>query len=147
LELTERFPRATAFHEAGHAVAAWSFGLSVKAVRVSSSDASGGAEIGDADHLPLIEQVAICLAGIAAEDIFGFKTHELAAFSDYAKVLELIEANGISEVEQGLKLRNDGYDCAHSHLEIHKSRVVELAERLSEKGRVGASEFLELMRG
>ncbi len=104
--MIERYPRATVYHEAGHAVVAWSLGLPVGAVSVSDEDASGSTEIGLADHLSL---VAVCLAGIAAVEVFGRPTHERAGFNDHVKVLDLIEDYGISEEEQGQALRDEGY--------------------------------------
>ena len=78
--MTEGYPRGTAYHEAGHAVVAWALGLPVRTIRVRVDYAGGDAEIGPADHLSLIEQVAICSAGSAAEEVFecfGPRTGEL----------------------------------------------------------------------
>jgi hypothetical protein len=142
---SDKYPRGTAYHEAGHAVVAWSLGLPVRAVRVSDDDASGVADIGSADHLSLIEQIAICSAGMAAVDVFDCPTHELASFNDNLLIFHLLEANGISEDGQGPKLRQEGYNCARTRLETHKSKLIKLAERLVQCGHVGASEILHLM--
>src|SRR5664279_2825123 len=95
--MSDRYPRGAAYHEAGHAVVAWSFGLQVQAVHVSDDDASGGAKIADADQLPLVEHIAVCSAGIAAEAIFGHPSHELAGFNDHLRIFDLLEEAGISE--------------------------------------------------
>ncbi len=145
--LTERYPRATAFHEAGHAVVAWSLGLPVGAVRVKDDDASGGTEIGKADHLSLTEQIAVRSAGYAAERVFECSAHELAGAHDRHEILKLLQANGISEEEQGPSLRDEGYKFAKTRLENHKNKVIKLADRLIECGSVDASEFLRLMDG
>src|SRR2546423_174934 len=79
---TKKYPHATAFHEAGHAVVAWSLGLPVGVIRVSDDDASGGTEIGPADHLSLTEQIAVWSAGHAAERLFECPAHELADARD-----------------------------------------------------------------
>ncbi len=144
--MIERYPRATVYHDAGHAVVAWSLGLPVGAVSVSDEDAGGSTEIGLADHLSLVEQVAVCLAGIAAVEVFGRPTHELAGFNDHVKVLNLIEDYGISEEEQGQALRDEGYNFARARLEIHRSKVALLAELLVEHGRIEASEVLLVMQ-
>lgn len=142
---TKRFPRATAIHEAGHAVVAWSLGLPVGAIRVSDDDASGGTEIGLADHLSLIEQIAVLSAGHAAERVFECPAHGLADAGDRHKILSLLRASGISEEEHGPKLRDQGYDFAKARLETYNIKVVELAERLVECGSIDGSEFRHLM--
>jgi ATP-dependent Zn protease len=71
--IVERYPRGTAYHEAGHAVVAWALSLPVGTIRVWEEDAGGGTEIGSASHLSLIEQIAIRAAGHAAEQVFGYE--------------------------------------------------------------------------
>lgn len=142
---TKRYPRGTAFHEAGHAVVGWSLGLGVRAVHIGDDDASGAAEIGYAD-LSLIEQIALCSAGIAAENAFECPVDELAGAQDREKIYELLKANEISEEGQGAALRGEGYNCARECLGTHMSEVIRLAERLAQRGRVDASEFLRLMQ-
>jgi hypothetical protein len=142
-------PRGTAVHEAGHAVVAWSLGLSVEAIRVTYSDAKGwhgGTDTSRPNHLSLVEQIAICVAGGVAEEIFDCVTHELATFKDNEQILDLLEAHGISEQDQGPALRREGYNCAQTRLEAHKIKVGRLTERLVECGRVDASEFLQLIK-
>ena len=119
---TKRFPRATAIHEAGHAVVAWSLGLPVGAIRVSDDDASGGTEIGPADHLSLIEQIAVRSAGHAAERVFECPAHERADACDLLKISGLLRANGVSEEEQGPALRDQGHELAKARLEAHRAR-------------------------
>jgi ATP-dependent Zn protease len=143
---TKKYPRATAFHEAGHAVVAWSLGLPVGVIRVSDDDASGGTEIGPADHLSLTEQIAVWSAGHAAERLFECPAHELADARDRHEILKLLRANGISE-EQGPALRDQGYDSAKRCLETYRSKVITLADRLVERGSVDTSEFARLMDG
>lgn len=139
------YPRATAYHEAGHAIVAWSLGLPVGTIRIRADDADGSTDIGPADHLSPSEQVAVCCAGSAAEDMFDCETHELASFNDNVKIMELIEDHRISEQERGPALRAEGYRCARSHLEKHRSKVVKLAEQIVECGQVDAIAFLQLM--
>jgi ATP-dependent Zn protease len=83
--MTKQYPRGTAYHEAGHAIVVWSLGLPVGAVSVSDDDASGATQIGPADHLSLVEQMAVCSAGIAAVHLFELPIHELANIADYKK--------------------------------------------------------------
>jgi hypothetical protein len=125
LTKSERYPRGTAYHEAGHAVVAWSLGLPVGAVSVSADDASGGTQISLSDHLALIEQIAVCSAGIAAAEVFGHPIpHELAGFRDNERIMNLIEMHSVSEEVQGPALREEGYNFARARLEAHRSKVV-----------------------
>jgi hypothetical protein len=144
--MTKQYPRGTAYHEAGHAIVVWSLGLPVGAVSVSDDDASGATQIGPADHLSLVEQMAVCSAGIAAVHLFELPIHEQANIGDYEKIMDLIKAHGISEVEEGPALRDEGRKLARVHLEKHRSKVVELAELLVEHGRIEAPEVLRLMQ-
>jgi hypothetical protein len=77
----ERYPRGTAYHEAGHAVVAWSFGLQVGTISVLADDASGSTQIAPAGHLGLVEQIAVCAAGYTAEKTFDYPTHYCAAIA------------------------------------------------------------------
>ena len=61
--------RGAAFHETGHAVVAWSLGLEVAhiVIGIGGDDSKGHANItSDQDHLPLIDRLAVRLAGIEA---------------------------------------------------------------------------------
>ena len=58
--------RDAAYHEAGHVVVARFLGLTVSEVEIEE-DGSGRADIGYAEHLPLVNQIAICVAGIEAK--------------------------------------------------------------------------------
>jgi ATP-dependent Zn protease len=144
--MAEQSPRGTAYHEAGHVVVAWSLGLPVGAVTVSADDASGGTQIGLADHLPVVEQLAIYSAGIAAIDLFQQSTHELSAFKDRVGIMRVIKKHGISEKEQGPALREAAYKFARARLEAHRTKVVTLAQLLIEHGRIEAAEVMLLMQ-
>jgi Peptidase M50B-like len=141
---TKQYPRGTAFHEAGHAVVAWSLGLKVRDIHISDDDASGGAKIECPAKLPFIEQLAICIAGYAAEKVFGCPAHENAAAEDRQMVLGLLK--GIPE-DQAVSLRDEGYNCARNRLETHTDKVLKLVERLVESGYVDGREFKRWMRG
>ncbi len=149
--MAERYARGTCYHEAGHAVVAWSLDLQVKVVRVSDDDESGETKIdGTAHHLPLPEQIAALYAGYAAERVFKCSPNEREAMlrracRDRKEIYELLKLHKISEEEQGKAHRDEGYNCACLRLATHKSRVIRLAERLIEYGSVDRVEFLQLM--
>jgi hypothetical protein len=142
----QRYPRGTAYHEAGHAVVAWSFGLHVGAISVVAEDARGEAQIGSAKHLSLVEQIALYSAGYVAENTFGHPAHRLAAASDHNRIRELLEANRVEEGPKTEALRSEAAGCARERLLAHKAKVIRLAERLVQDGCVDAAEFLRLIR-
>ena len=118
--------RGAAYHEAGHVVVARFLGLTIGKIEIEE-DGSGRADISSAEHLPLIDQVALCVAGMEAQALFNCPTQERVAFSDYGKVSELVA--GLTE-EESREIRNSAYLRA---LEILKGRLPEvqrLAERL-----------------
>jgi hypothetical protein len=141
----ERYPRGTAHHEAGHAVVAWSFGLKVETIGVLTDDASGSTRIALADHLGLVEQIAVCAAGFTAEKTFRHPTHRYAAVSDYNRIRKLLENHGISEGEEAAALRSKGIDCARDRLLANQAAVIRLAERLVQIGSIGEAEFRRLV--
>jgi hypothetical protein len=106
------------------------------------SDASGGTQTERADHLSLVDQIAVCAAGYVAENVFGHPLHRLAA-SDHNRIRELLEANGVEEGPKAEALRSESAGCARERLLAHKTKVIRLAERLVRDGY--AAEVLRLM--
>ena len=96
MNVTNEALRGAAFHEAGHVVVARALGLTVGTIEIGE-DGSGKAEISSAEHLPLVDQIALCVAGIEAQALFECSTHEYAAQSDHAKVCTLVE--GLTDAE------------------------------------------------
>lgn len=88
-----RDQRDASFHEAGHAVAAWLLGLAVGGVEIAidDDDAKGVAHVQEAAHLDILDQLAICAAGMEAQKLFDAPTHEGAGWSDYGRMLELLD--------------------------------------------------------
>jgi len=113
--------RDAAYHEAGHVLVARFLGLTVKKVEVKE-DGSGRAEINSAERLPLVDQIAVCVAGIEAQELFNCPMHQHAALGDYLKIRELI--TGLTDAES-YEYRQAGYLRA---LEILKSRLPEIEE-------------------
>jgi hypothetical protein len=147
MKKVERYSRGTAYHEAGHAIVAWSFGLQVGPIHVQADDASGDALIGPTDHLTLVEQIAVCAAGYTAENVFDHRhPNRLAAACDHTRIRKLLEDSRITEGPEAQTLRLKGGNCAGDILLAHKDRVVRLAEKLVQDGSVDAAEFLRLMR-
>jgi hypothetical protein len=124
--------RDAAYHEAGHVIVARFFGLTVREVEIEE-DGSGRADISSAEHLPLADQIAVCVAGIEAQELFNCPMHDHAALGDYRKVRGLLA--GLTEAES-YEYRQAGYLRA---LEILKGRLPEieqLADQLFKRRRV-----------
>jgi hypothetical protein len=123
--------RGAAFHEAGHVVIAIQFGLTVGEIEISE-DGSGKSQISPSDHLPVVDQIALCVAGIEAQELFDCHTHPLAAAADYGMVISRVEE--FTEAES-LACRNAGYLRALEILKKQKPEVEKLARYLIEHRR------------
>jgi Peptidase M50B-like len=134
------YPRGTAFHEAGHGIVAWSFGLDVKSIRVSLDEASGSTDTSHPDHLSLVEQIAIHMAGIESEKLFEAPAHWWAFGSDFQEIQNLLATHEITNGE-GPVLREQGRALARARLELHRTKVIGLAQLLVERGSIDASAF------
>jgi hypothetical protein len=109
-------------------------GLTVREVEIEE-DGSGRADISPAEHLPLVDQIAVCVAGIEAQELFNCPMHDHAALGDYLKVRELM--SGLTDAES-YEHRQAGYLRA---LQILKSRLPEvesLAHQLFQQRRIAA---------
>ena len=125
--MTDNGLRGVAYHEAGHAVVALALGLCVARVEIFAEDNSGGTDIADAGDLPLVDQIAVCLAGINANHMFKAPSHDLADFGDHVRVSNLVE--DLTEAE-GDVLRENGHQRAWDLLEDHARAVDDIAARL-----------------
>ena len=131
--------RDAAYHEAGHVVVARFLGLTIRKVEIEE-DGSGRADIRYAEHLPLVDQIALCVAGIEAQELFNCPIHQHAALGDYLKVRELVA--GLTDAES-YEYRQAGYLRA---LQILKSRLPEieaLAHQLFNQRRVELNGFTQ----
>jgi hypothetical protein len=124
--------RDAAYHEAGHVVVARFLGLTIREVEIEE-DGSGRADISSSEHLPLVDQIAVCVAGIEAQELFNCPMHEHAALGDYRKVRGLLA--GLTDAES-YEYRQAG--CLRA-LQILKSRSPEieaLADQLLKQRRI-----------
>lgn len=114
----------------------------------AATTARGGADIStDQQHLPAVDRIAICVAGLEAQEFFRAPTHEQAGFADLYKVIEIIEDEGLDPSQaEGLVLRDAGYVRARELIAANEDACRRVAARLIESGRVGAAEFSKLMR-
>jgi ATP-dependent Zn protease len=122
---------SAAVHEAGHVVVARALGLKtrVAAAGIIGDDNASAAEIEDGSHLTLIEQIALCSAGVEAQRMLNVPTNDIGTFLDMAEINDLIDE--LDEAE-GNALRLAGYHKSKQLLELHRDKVLRLACALAE---------------
>jgi hypothetical protein len=126
--------RDAAYHEAGHVVVARFLGLTIGRVEIEE-DGTGRADIRVAEHLPLVDQIAICVAGIEAQELFNCPMHQHAALGDYLRVRELLA--GLTDTES-YEHRQAGYLRALEILKVRLPETENLADRLFKQRRIAA---------
>lgn len=139
---------STACHEAGHAVVAHSLGLSISELRigVGGNHWAGGADIQkDIGHLPLIDQMAVCFAGVEAQDLMKCHILELSDIGDEVCICNLLYAHGIEEESEVELLRGKARQRAAQILSDNVERLRALASRLAEKRTLGGEELQVLL--
>jgi ATP-dependent Zn protease len=124
--------RSTAYHEAGHAIVGWALKLQIHRLRIGiQGDAGkGAADMERNEALSLVDRIAICYGGIAAQDMLQLETHELAGMMDENCVRELL-GDEHEDSDEGFRLRDAGYDRARSLLELHRQPLDRIAAALS----------------
>ena len=136
--------RGAAYHEAGHIVVAWALDLCVGSaeIGVDGDDAKGKAKIADSRLLPLKDRIAICAAGLEAQNVFGAPTHPLAGALDEAEIIELTE-----HLDENARLaaRDEGYQRAHELIIGHKAKVDRIAKSLLANGQIYQAEVRSLL--
>ncbi|MGC2778067.1 MAG: hypothetical protein WA418_20765 [Bradyrhizobium sp.] len=136
--------RGAAFHEAGHAVVARALGLLVGRVEIAieGDDAKGAAEIEQSNALSLLDQLAICAAGLEAQKLFDAPTHEGAGWGDYGMMVELLD--NLEEEEQ-MKMVHQGHERAFELIYTHRATVERLAMALIQNNLLEAEEVAKLL--
>ena len=140
--------QANAYHEAGHAIVGWALGLPVVEITIRDDRPGENTKFtGHAEHLPLVDQVAICNAGRQAEEVFGHLLNSWASGSDRTDTLKLLAANDIRETSEMERWIADGCERARELLLKHEHQVHRLAARLVECRRMDADAFEHFMQG
>ena len=135
------WPVGSCFHEAGHAVVAAALGLQVGDLHVNADDRSGGADVGCPGRLPFIDQVALCFAGLEAQNIWHCRSEHLAGGDDHRIFFDLVR--GLPDDWRDA-FRKLGYERANDLLCKNKHVVEVIAQQLIERGRLTAADFKHL---
>ena len=139
--------RSTAIHEAGHVVVAWALGLPAGFMEIgcNGDDTAGRSEIDETAHrLSLVDRIALCIAGMQAQLLFGCEsTHLHAGSSDFGKIIEMLD--DLSEGEADT-VRFKGYDRAAELLVCRRPLIERIAERLTISGKLEQGEILALLQ-
>jgi hypothetical protein len=77
-----------AYHEAGHVLVALHYGLEVGLI-VVRENGDGDTDISRTEHLPLLDRVAVCMGGGAAQQHFQAPATDHAMMADYVMVYNL----------------------------------------------------------
>jgi ATP-dependent Zn protease len=133
----------TCFHEAGHAIVAAALGLEVLNIRINKDDESGTTDV-SGGPLPLIDQVAVCYAGVVAQDIWQLVPEHLAEYSDVDKFFRLVK--DLSDEDRDA-IHKAGCERANQLLNDNKVLVEIVAQRLVQQGYLTATEFKHLTAG
>jgi ATP-dependent Zn protease len=141
------YVRAMAFHEAGHAVVAWSLNLRVESIYIREIGAGNSYTKTDPpSHLSLIDQLAMLAAGLEAGRAFNCPLHEHVGDRDRLMAITLVlehhEGLASDEIQSHLA---SGNARARELLLDHRDKVIRIAEHLFSVRQVEAAEFLGLM--
>jgi hypothetical protein len=140
----EKYPAATAYHEAGHAVVACCLVLKVGHIHIDKYGEGGGTELECADGLTIIEQVALRVAGMEAQAMSTHKSTLPLGHEDNKRLLILL--SGLSDA-CGEEIRTEGFKLAHELLELNKAKLDTVAAHLIKHGQLSGADFATIMRG
>jgi ATP-dependent Zn protease len=141
-----KYLQGNAYHEAGHAIAGWSLDLNVVAIAIRDDRPGDNTQMTGVERLPLVDQLAVWLAGREAEIVFGHPLPEDASAADRVAVINLLLANGIAEQDiWTCAQRKAGYERARQLLSAHRHLVERLATRLIDVRRMDRDAFAKLM--
>jgi Peptidase M50B-like len=137
-----------AFHEAGHAVVGWLFGLPLAYIYLDLEKEGGETAHQKACCVCLVQQIAFLYAGAISEEIFKGPAVPRRANLDRVNVHLLLERNGTpEEAPQGQALQTRAHSWAEELLRRHKARVGRVAKRLLQPPhKMNPSRFKQLMR-
>jgi hypothetical protein len=133
--------RGAALHEAGHAIVARAFGLTIITIEIGigGDDAKGEVKTSSEHHLPRIDRLTIYAAGVEAQELFECPTNYQAGADDFGKMIELLEELETEAEREGC--------CKAAHirardiLQMQSKEVVRLAEHLIKHRKIDGPQF------
>ena len=82
---------------------AWAYACKRLGILDDENDEAGTIDFACSSHLPLIDRIAVCLAGLAARDLVKLPAYQLAEMSGNPKAID-IQGNRAKEVrDNGMK--------------------------------------------
>lgn len=133
--------RGAAVHEAGHAVVASALGLKVRRLQIRK-DGSGASCIERSAHLPILDQVAVAEAGMAAVELLKAPTSPQAGLADAAEIMDILDGYPNDQFEH---LTAKGRERARKILADRQAILVALADALNRDGLLGATALIPLL--
>jgi hypothetical protein len=135
----ESLRREAAVHEAGHAIVAWTLGLKVRQLRIGD-DGSGASCIECSAHIPILHQIAVAEAGMAAVELLrGGSPRSEAGLADAVKIGNLLDGYPTDQHEQ---LICDGHKCAKEILVGRLTALTDLSDALARFGLLDTTALL-----
>jgi hypothetical protein len=137
--------RRIAFHEAAHGVVAWALSIEVGGMRIDGNGGDGGCDLGDSRHLSVVQQLAICYAGVAGGDLSGEPLAEGEGDGDLAMAREILRASLFSrspaKVRGQIRARAQALarDLVQHHAEVIRALAEELVLRDLDRAEVSAT--------
>ena len=97
-----------------------------------------------ARELSLIDRIALCIAGMEAQLLFGCEsTHLHAGSSDFGKIIEMLDDLTEGDADT---IRSKGYDRAAELLVCRRPLIERIAEQLAISGKLEQGEVLALLQ-
>ena len=155
-EKTRNYEPTTAYHEAGHAVAAAVLGVGFRyATMKPRHDADGSVHLRSSARRWTAKSCAVSLSGVIAETKYIVRDNgepgeavrddlDTSASGDYDHVVLLaeLEAAGPEHIQQRI---DEGRELAESTVSLNWAAVEKVAARLIRAGRIDAAEVREIV--
>ena len=129
----QRRREGAAHHEAGHVIVARHYGLTVGSIWINETDGGGGAKISQDGHLTDVDRIAVCYAGLVAQDHFKMPTNNCAGRQDLKKICEV--ANGMRR-QQRRTAADQGMQRARNIIVNNEKELRRLADELARRRRM-----------